>query len=252
MSSDSATLPPELTRPLHAVEEAHTIYPLSHRLRRDLLLRLPSYRWPSYRWVGGPDPRCAVLVLWRTGMHPDVLANPKAYHVYVHDGMIEWTRTKTRARALMPLHVQIRDWAAEFFLNLTPRLGFREDRERKDGTPARSVHHGGRFYSRLVEQFGRELGIPGVLSPRTMRHTCIADLYDASHDPDLVCDLQATSDRVLREYRRMQRVGVLREDLPAVDPETIRNGTWGLFGQDPKGLEFTPQLGGGDAEEFAT
>lgn len=211
---------------------ATTLYPLSEAQIGLLRSNLYRYEPPPGRWVGLPHPARVVLVLWRTGAHPSLLANPGKFGLRVADGAVEWMRAKTRKPARVPLHVDIAEWAADFFRSLpviekvvpsTEGLTYlsRSGRE----MPRAPIDLGYQVYSEMVRHVGQFCGIPG-LSPRTLRHQFIAEYLDAAERVlPLTAALQrvsedtGTSVATLFNYRRRRSVGSVPE---------IAEGRWGL------------------------
>lgn len=192
-----------------ATDPVGSIYPLSPAQREILRERLPGYQ-PGGRWPNLPDPRKVVYSIWRFGIHPIILAQPKRFHARVSEGVFECSRTKTRARVSLPLacgpdfpkcrHPEVRSWAGEFFDSLPTLNGHVHERVSKvDGRALKPQDQSYLPYNLMVHHVGDAIGLPG-LTPRTLRHTSIADYFDEGRSFQWIVAHMGTSARVLIDY----------------------------------------------------
>lgn len=190
--------------------KAESIFPLEPEqrlwLRQQLRTVLPPAKTRREVELALPDVRDVIWFVMRTGIHPSELCEPGRYHLHISGDNLELIRNKTYARVLIPLHVDIRPWAARFVASLPTVIGSTvQQYSKKTGDPLKPQHLGYISYGRMVSRYGALIGLPGM-TLRTLRHTCIADLYDATRDPFYVSDLQGTSVRVIMDYARRYRL----------------------------------------------
>lgn len=170
-------------------EERHhdnrTIRPMTDREREQVLTAvraLPDEVDPRFSL----NARRAILFLYYTGAHPEVLVHPRRRHLEVREGRIQWYRPKTRRGMDMPVTAEMAPWVAEFVEGLrepekhvlrTVRytLANGETREREQDFCYLPV-------TRMVETVLREKGLPGF-SPRSFRHDRAKRVLDIRHDP---------------------------------------------------------------------
>lgn len=213
---------PSIRRPADPV----TLYPLNEDQLERLRTNLPNFPFPSERWKEPPDPKQVVYVLWRTGFHVSILCNPKRWGVRVADGFIEWKRPKTKAHAKITLHADIRGFVAEFFETLPIRsaiapssVGVARDVTVPGQAPKfkQPIDLGYVYYTRMVKAVGEFVGVPG-LSPRTLRHQFIADMFEATGgDIPLVVQIAGTSAQTVLNYAKARSI----KKIPALE-----QGSW--------------------------
>lgn len=136
----------------------------------------------------------ALLVRWllATGMHPCVLADPERHRLRLErerNGLVyaKWDRPKKRgpdAATAVPLGPESDvEWARDLLASLLP---------------PRSE----RTYLRLIRDIGKEAGISGAVTPRTLRHTYLTQLARDALDPSTVVRLGNVSPKVAIQYVR--------------------------------------------------
>lgn len=198
---------PEREPLLPESSRAHSIYPLQPDQRAYLnrVLAGPVDFAPTPREMELrlPDARETVMFLNRTGIHPSELANPARYHMEILNGtVLHLARNKTGAEAFIPLHNDIRAWAKRYLDSLPIVQGSIVQQESKvTGELLAKQDLGYLVYTRQVARFGKQIGLDGLV-PRTLRHTAIADLFDATSDIWYVSAVHGTSVDVLLDYAK--------------------------------------------------
>ncbi len=122
-------------------------------------------------------------MLW-TGAHPVVITEPSHHNLQIDGDYVTWRRPKTRRYVRVPLVPELRPTAAHILASFWQR-------------PLSLT-----WTNKTVKEVGRLAGIPGVCSPRTLRHTYIARVMRASGNPYLTAQLAATTYEVAQEYAR--------------------------------------------------
>jgi integrase len=173
------------------LQDDRTMRPFTPTQRRQILAAVRSLpdvrdiRWP---WI----PRRALLFLYYTGAHPEVLVHPRRRHLEVRPpegdqgARIQWFRPKTRTPMDMPVTAELAPWIEDFVRQLVEpthhvvrsvsyTLASGEVRSREQDFCYLEV-------TRMVEKVMAELGLPGF-SPRSFRHDRAKRVLDVRHNP---------------------------------------------------------------------
>ncbi len=138
------------------------------------------------------DPGAYVEFLLRTGAHPSVLANPERYDLRCERRpsgrtYVSWLRPKKKGLA------------ARTETALEPEYEFLHSFV----DSVRASPRSDRQIGLLIAAIAKEAGIPGRVSPRTLRHTCGVLMLRKSRNPSVVKEKLNVSDRTLQHYLRL-------------------------------------------------
>lgn len=91
-------------------------------------------------------------LIYRSGMHPVVLAEPETWGLHTEGEFLLWIRPKNRKPIPLPMEPELKPWFSDWWDSYKARPVAREQ-----------------IWSN-IRDFGRQVGVRG-LSPRGLRHT---------------------------------------------------------------------------------
>jgi integrase len=185
-----------------------TMRPFTSAQRKQVLAgirALPDTRDIRWPWI----PKRALLFLYYTGAHPEVLVHPRKRHIEVRpaeEGLgprVQWFRPKTKRAMDMPVTAEMAPWIEDFVRQLVEptrhvirtvsyQSASGETRTREQDFCYLQV-------TRMVETVMAEMGLPGF-SPRSFRHDRAKRILDVRHNPVDVQVYAGVSPGVVARY----------------------------------------------------